>query len=168
MDQRNRVPGLEEEMDRDQLAVDVSRLRLGLRNGMEEDLETAILHYLAERERYHHLCRTTGQPSYLVIEGPQIEIARALLKSLGLPISPLSHSELFPPAEIRSRGCWKVPIPEELRWAVFSRDDFRCVKCGKREFLRADHIFPESKGGEAVLENLQTLCRNCNSRKGTN
>jgi 5-methylcytosine-specific restriction endonuclease McrA len=49
---------------------------------------------------------------------------------------------------------------------VFERDDFRCLKCGSRRNLNADHIHPESKGGPTTLENLQTLCRGCNSRKG--
>lgn len=59
----------------------------------------------------------------------------------------------------------KTPIPEALRWQVFERDGFQCKHCGSKHFLRADHIFPESKGGKATLENLQTLCRSCNSKK---
>lgn len=61
----------------------------------------------------------------------------------------------------------KEPIPETLRWAVFERDGFKCKKCPSRRFLRADHIIPESRGGRATLENLQTLCASCNSKKGT-
>lgn len=57
-------------------------------------------------------------------------------------------------------------ITEFLRWAVFERDNFTCKKCGSRSRLTADHILAESKGGEATMENLQTLCRSCNSRKG--
>jgi len=30
----------------------------------------------------------------------------------------------------------------------------------------SDIMFPEALGGEATLENLQTLCKSCNSRKG--
>ena len=32
--------------------------------------------------------------------------------------------------------------------------------------LRADDIIPESKDGEASMDNLQTLCMSCNSWKG--
>jgi hypothetical protein len=59
----------------------------------------------------------------------------------------------------------KISIPADLRWAVFERDDFRCQRCGKRSYLCADHKIPESRGGETTLENLQTLCKSCNSRK---
>lgn len=60
----------------------------------------------------------------------------------------------------------KVPIPEEMRWEVFERDGFACKQCGSKRWLRADHVIPESAGGPTTLENLQTLCRSCNSRKG--
>ncbi len=61
----------------------------------------------------------------------------------------------------------KGVIRQSLRTAVFERDKYRCLRCGTHVDLRADHVFPESKGGEATLENLQTLCLPCNSWKGT-
>jgi 5-methylcytosine-specific restriction endonuclease McrA len=61
----------------------------------------------------------------------------------------------------------KVLIPEDIRWAVWERDDFRCRHCGARRYLRVDHIIPESKGGTLDLDNLQTLCNSCNAKKGT-
>lgn len=66
----------------------------------------------------------------------------------------------------RERGYRKTPIPAGLRWEVWQRDDFTCRQCGSRADLAVDHIIPESKGGPLELENLQTLCRSCNSRKG--
>lgn len=60
----------------------------------------------------------------------------------------------------------KQPIPDELRWAVWERDNFTCQHCGSRQFLSVDHIFAESRGGTMTLDNLQTLCKTCNSRKG--
>lgn len=65
------------------------------------------------------------------------------------------------------RGYRKKEIPDGLRWQVFERDDFRCKHCGSRQQLRADHIVPESSGGQTTLSNLQTLCHRCNSSKGT-
>lgn len=60
----------------------------------------------------------------------------------------------------------KVPIPHDIRWSVWERDNFTCKVCGARKNLTVDHIHPESKGGKATLENCQTLCKTCNSRKG--
>ena len=61
----------------------------------------------------------------------------------------------------------KKKIPTETRWAVWERDNFTCVICGSRNYLTIDHIIPERSGGNLKLENLQTLCRSCNSKKGT-
>lgn len=60
----------------------------------------------------------------------------------------------------------KTVIPEGLRWEVFERDGHKCKHCGSGRWLRADHIVPECRGGPTTLDNLQTLCRSCNSRKG--
>jgi len=59
----------------------------------------------------------------------------------------------------------KVNIPHWLKWKVWERDDFTCKFCGKRKDLSVDHIQPESFGGKLEIENLQTLCRSCNSIK---
>jgi len=61
----------------------------------------------------------------------------------------------------------KKPIPKQLRAQVFERDSYVCLRCGCSDLhrLRADHVFPESKGGLATLENLQTLCMSCNTWK---
>lgn len=61
----------------------------------------------------------------------------------------------------------KQPIPQSLRRQVFERDGHRCVRCESVMRLSADHVVPESQGGQTTLDNLQTLCMPCNNEKGT-
>lgn len=62
-------------------------------------------------------------------------------------------------------------ISQRLRYKVLSRDNFKCCACGASPAkdpsveLHVDHIIPWSKGGETVLDNLQTLCSKCNIGK---
>lgn len=57
-------------------------------------------------------------------------------------------------------------ISSSKRLKVFERDEWRCRFCGAQNDLVIDHIFPVSKGGGNQIENLQTLCKNCNELKG--
>ena len=43
--------------------------------------------------------------------------------------------------------------------------DFRCLCCGRRDLLDADHINPLSKGGSNDISNIQPLCDRCNTIK---
>ncbi|MFA6016459.1 MAG: HNH endonuclease [Gallionellaceae bacterium] len=58
-----------------------------------------------------------------------------------------------------------------LRWFVLQRDRFTCRACGASPAisqgveLHVDHILAWSRGGDTVLENLQTLCAVCNLGK---
>lgn len=62
-------------------------------------------------------------------------------------------------------------INTRLRFKVLARDNFKCCACGASPakdpsvVLHVDHIVPWSKGGETVIENLQTLCSKCNLGK---
>ncbi len=58
---------------------------------------------------------------------------------------------------------------EELKEQVKSRDGYRCRCCGcdARRMLQVDHVSSSYRGGGNLLDNLQTLCRDCNAAKGT-
>lgn len=52
--------------------------------------------------------------------------------------------------------------------AIKARHDYRCLMCGKQEpeiKLTLDHIVPVVQGGGFTADNIQPLCRSCNSRK---
>jgi hypothetical protein len=59
-----------------------------------------------------------------------------------------------------------------LKFKVLMRDRFRCLACGRSPAthlnveLHADHIVSVHDGGKTALQNLQTLCRDCNLGKG--
>ena len=57
-------------------------------------------------------------------------------------------------------------IPEEVRIAVWRRDQGKCARCGNRENLEYDHIVPISKGGGNTVRNIELLCQDCNRSKG--
>lgn len=63
----------------------------------------------------------------------------------------------------------KRSIPLGMRYKVLKKDNFRCVACGHSALdgvkLHIDHRVPYSLGGMTDMNNLQTLCSDCNISK---
>jgi len=59
-------------------------------------------------------------------------------------------------------------ISKTKRYEVMMRDNFSCCLCGNgtEGKLEVDHRVPVSKGGSDDMDNLQTLCFDCNRGKG--
>lgn len=57
-------------------------------------------------------------------------------------------------------------VTAEMRERVMTRDGRRCRSCAATDDLAIDHIIPRSRGGTGEEDNLQVLCRKCNSSKG--
>lgn len=94
------------------------------------------------------------------VESMQIEIGKWLIEKLGYPTS-------IPDPELTERAPKSPSKPKrDYRQAIFHRDGYECAECGATEQLTVDHIIPISKGGTETLENLRTLCKSCNSKKG--
>lgn len=74
-----------------------------------------------------------------------------------------------PPPVIRVHERNAIHLSDELRWSIFERDNYQCLRCGLRHSLTVDHIQPWQLGGaEEDPDNLQTLCRGCNGLKRQN
>lgn len=72
---------------------------------------------------------------------------------------------------------YERPVPQRARIprkalgagvtrAVWDRDGWECRECSSHCDLTVDHIMPVVRGGTDEMDNLQTLCKSCNSRKG--
>lgn len=61
-------------------------------------------------------------------------------------------------------------IRREKRLAIYIRDAFRCLWCGKSVEDNGqaciDHLVPQSKGGDNDPSNLLTSCKRCNDQRG--
>ena len=100
------------------------------------------------------LCPTCG----VIIHIKQKKCARHMLDAKG------GHTRRFRP-----------PIPKSLQRAAYQRDSYTCVQCGlegrgetheeKVKGFAIDHVIPHAAGGSSEWENLQILCRKCNSSK---
>ena len=58
--------------------------------------------------------------------------------------------------------------PKLSNLALFARDNFSCMYCGRkheRDMLTRDHILPMSRGGTDDWENVVAACRRCNQFK---
>ncbi len=71
---------------------------------------------------------------------------------------------------IKEKSSTRKSISPRIRWLVFEKCGRSCCVCGATAAdgakLEVDHIQPVSRGGSNNLDNLQILCRTCNSGKG--
>ena len=129
------------------------------------DLQTAIDGYLeALQERERQIRILGGDYMDIDVDLALLELGIAYANSLRLP-KPRYSIEIYEEERLRLQSLRRA-VPANLRHQIFERDGFKCTACGSTENLAADHVIPFSKGGPTVIENLATLCRSCNSKKG--
>lgn len=51
--------------------------------------------------------------------------------------------------------------------SILERYGEKCQKCNSEDNLSIDHIIPLALGGNNSVENIQILCKSCNSKKST-
>jgi len=57
-------------------------------------------------------------------------------------------------------------ITADVIEAIFLAYGKKCLACGSRDNIAIDHVVPITQGGSNLIDNLQPLCRSCNSSKG--
>lgn len=68
---------------------------------------------------------------------------------------------------VKSRGQSVLEINYiDVKNKFGERNTWKCGNCGKTDNLTIDHIKAFSLGGENIIDNIQVLCRSCNSSKG--
>ncbi|MEI6854284.1 MAG: HNH endonuclease, partial [Bacteroidota bacterium] len=100
-------------------------------------------------------------------KGYELEILPSFKNTLDVFNSTDDEIEELPHKIVEQKG--KRSIPLALRYKVFKRDDCKCIACGRNAkngvILHVDHKIPYSLGGLSTLDNLQTLCQECNISK---
>lgn len=86
-------------------------------------------------------------------------------------------SSKTPDAEQSSAWGGKHWIRDEKRAAIYERDGWSCVYCGRdmragrtrrqvQIVLSLDHLIPRCQGGDNSAHNVVTACLTCNSSRG--
>lgn len=164
--------------------VDLAKDKLGNFNVSIEDLneeklrniESIVFNDLIEKvdtDFYAevHLYLTRGRIHRVVDEKKELFDLNEIIDVL----KSIDSSKVIDGRQFYSGEVWdsikrveRAKVSNELRQEIFERDGYTCVNCGstEKESLEIDHIMPISKGGKTEPDNLQTLCHDCNIRKG--
>lgn len=64
---------------------------------------------------------------------------------------------------MKSKRSKATNIPYKTKEAVWERDNFSCIYCGRTGYgvMPNAHFISRSKGGLGVEENIVTLCQQC-------
>jgi len=106
------------------------------------------------RSIYIELSTKKGNGRYAVIDPLMVE---AILNTA----TRIAKRQLMVHQDEESRH-----IPQDVKLAVWQRDQGKCIQCSAISYLEFDHIIPFSKGGASTINNVQLLCRKCNLEKG--
>jgi len=67
----------------------------------------------------------------------------------------------------RARNLSCTGVHSNSEWiSLLAEYDGKCARCGSSDNVTKDHVVPLSLGGGNGIDNIQPLCRACNSSKG--
>ena len=127
--------------------------------GMMDDINQQIVSaYYRDGNTGTCPCLLRIKPTFRPVSSVQKEIIKREYVGDGISVSAIKRAlrmELAPGSHTATE--WRK---------VMQRDGWKCLRCGELRNLSKDHVVPISRGGSNSADNLQTLCRSCNSWKG--
>lgn len=93
------------------------------------------------------------------------KVVHTVLSNEGAQAKLKQEINLMQQAETLMQSPVRIPIPEDVKFYVWRRDNGQCVNCGSRELIEFDHIIPLAKGGSNTTRNIQILCERRNRAK---
>ena len=94
---------------------------------------------------------------------------RQLRQETGLDIVATAKGYILTSIEPVNKPKIREQINDKLRYAVLQRDNSTCQRCGRGIAdgvkLAVDHKIPVDMGGTTTIDNLWTLCTDCNGGK---
>jgi hypothetical protein len=154
-------------------ALEAAGLSISNQQYSDEQLFENILALWQHHGRQPRRAELAESPS-TISQGPYNRRFSSWNSALEQFVEYANSSELRVPPLKESNGSQRKAGRDpslRLRFRVLLRDNFACKQCGSSPAkhpgieLHIDHILPWSKGGETTIDNLQTLCSNCNLGK---
>lgn len=72
-------------------------------------------------------------------------------------------------ASIDSKGILKVKGNYSFRNLMyditFKTKEKKCIYCGSEKHITLDHLYPKSRGGPTIPNNMEPACKHCNGEK---
>lgn len=96
---------------------------------------------------------------------------RTLRQETGLDIVATKGGYVLTSVTPKFQPQLRKPIDNKLKYAVLQRDHSTCQRCGANIYntpnvkLVIDHKIPVEMGGDTTIDNLWTLCSDCNGGK---
>lgn len=137
--------------------------------------------YYGRQPHYREMKDTpsvVGPKAYVLRWGSWIKALLAFLDKVNSDISETNtqtvtdkeiNTEVKPNTKLTTEDRREIPLG--LRFNIYKRDRYRCLICGRSPAttidieLHIDHVVPFSQGGKTRLDNLRTLCNECNIGK---
>lgn len=148
---------------------------MGKRRLYRIDPEDIEYHWFGHRLKMSGVVYQGEEDTYILMfpTGLEFEYGDAVWLSWGQWMSVIEATDQPQYEDVMKilRKKQEAAVSGGVQWAVFERDGYTCMFCGKvggrNAPLTVDHFIPLEDGGPNEMSNYLTACRRCNKRKGS-